>query len=151
MTAVTGRQVADRFFDEYRIGERAEFPERVVSGDDIREFADLTGDHHPAHTDDEFATPLFGGRIAHGVLTFGIVVGMTVELNGHAVAYGYDRIRFPRTVLAGDRITATSEVIELHDHKRPGLGLVTKRYTGTKADGSVVVVCDHILAVQKRP
>ena len=114
-------------------------------------FAALTGDHHPAHTDEAFATPLFGGRIAHGVLTFGVVVGMTVELNGLAVAYGYERIRFPTTVLAGDRITATSEVIELRDHRRPELGLVTKRYTGTKADGRVAVVCDHILAVQKRP
>ncbi|WP_368498239.1 MaoC family dehydratase [Herbiconiux sp. A18JL235] len=151
MSTATTSGTTDRFFEEYRVGEQHEFPERVITAMDIAEFAELSGDHHPAHTDDDFAGPLFGGRIAHGVLTFAVVVGMTVELNGHAVAYGYDRIRFPSTVLAGERITATSEVIELRDHKRPGIGLVTKRYVGTKSDGSVAVVCEHILAVQKRP
>lgn len=139
-----------RYFEDYAIGEVATAEPRHITADDIEAFADLTGDDHPAHTDPEFATPVYGGQISHGVLTFGVVVGMTMERNELAVAYGYDRIRFPSMLIAGERISATSEVIDLREHKRPELGLVTKRYVGTKSDGSVAVVCDHILAVRKR-
>ncbi|NUP26511.1 MAG: MaoC family dehydratase, partial [Nocardia sp.] len=115
----------DRWFEDYTLGEVAAGGTRVIEAADIARFADLTGDHHPAHTDPAFAEPRFGSVIAHGVLTFGVVVGLTVEYNGRAVAYGYDRIRFPRPVRPGDTIRATSEVVDLAAHRNPGIGLVT--------------------------
>jgi acyl dehydratase len=44
-----------------------------VTEADIVNFAGLSGDFHPVHTNEEFAkaTP-FGGRIAHGLLTLSI-------------------------------------------------------------------------------
>lgn len=141
--------MTDRWFEEYEVGQVETGGSAVITAEDIAQFADLTHDHHPAHTDPEFAEPRFGGVIAHGVLTFGVVVGLTVEANRRAVAYGYDRVRFPAIVHAGDRVTATAEVVGLRDHKRPGIGLVTKRYTGVNQDGAVVLVCEHVLAVDK--
>ncbi|MGH1565459.1 MaoC family dehydratase [Mumia sp. DW29H23] len=143
--------MSDRWFEEYEVGQVEPGGSAVITAADIAQFADLTHDHHPAHTDPEFAGPRFGGVIAHGVLTFGVVVGLTVEENRRAVAYGYDRVRFPSIVHAGDSITATSEVVDLREHKRPGIGLVTKRYTGVNQDGATVVVCEHVLAVDRRP
>ncbi|WP_449278049.1 MaoC family dehydratase [Leucobacter sp. GX24907] len=144
-----GVETFERVFGDYRLGETTTTGPRIISDDDIVDFARLTGDEHPAHTDAEFSTARFGGRLSHGVLTFGVVVGLTVEYNRLAVAYGYDRIRFPGPVLAGDVITATSEVIELKEHRNPDIGLVVKQYTGVNQRGEVVVVAQHTLAVQR--
>ncbi|WP_068036373.1 MaoC family dehydratase [Nocardia speluncae] len=141
----------DRYFEEYTLGETGTGGSRVIAAADIARFADLTGDHHPAHTDPGFAEPRFGSVIAHGVLTFGVVVGLTVEYNGRAVAYGYDRIRFPRPVLPGDTVRATSEVVDLAEHRNPRIGLVTKQYTGVDQRGDTVLVCKHVLAVDRTP
>ncbi|MDF2444000.1 MAG: hypothetical protein JWR01_2203 [Subtercola sp.] len=138
-------------FEEYAVGETQDARSRVITGDDITVFADLSGDQHPAHTDEAFATERFGGRLAHGVLTFAVVVGLTVEYNELSVAYGYDRIRFPRPVLAGDTVTASAEVIGVREHRNPAIGLVTKAYTAVNQRGETVLVCEHVLAVQKRP
>lgn len=142
----------DRWFDEYTVGRIEEAGSAVISADDIADFARITGDDHPAHVDAQFAEARFGGLLSHGVLTFAVVVGLTVEHNRRAVAYGYERIRFPAPVLAGDVIRATSEVVDIAEHPRnTAIGLVTKAYTGVNQRGTTVLACRHILAVDRRP
>ena len=148
---MTAPEFQDRYFEQYTLGETAAGGSWVVAATDIAQFAELTGDRHPAHTDPEFAEPRFGSVIAHGVLTFGVVVGLTVEYNGRAVAYGYDRIRFPHPVLPGDTVSASSEVVDLAEHRNPRIGLVTKQYTGINQRGDTVLVCKHVLAVDRTP
>ncbi|KDQ71328.1 MaoC family dehydratase [Streptomyces halstedii] len=143
-------RLVERFFEDYTVGEAQEGGSRTLDQSDISTFAGLTMDFHPAHMNRAFAEERFGGRLVHGVLTFGLVVGLTVEYNPRAVAYGYERIRFPRPVLAGDTVSASSVVTELREHRRPGIGLVTKQYTGTNQDGETVLSCLHILAVDRR-
>ena len=144
-------RLVERFYEDYALDERGGGGSRTLDQSDINTFAGLTMDFHPAHVDRAFAEERFGGRLVHGVLTFGLVVGLTVEYNPRAVAYGYERIRFPRPVLAGDTITATSVVTDLSEHRRPGIGLVTKEYTGVNQHGDTVLACRHILAVDRRP
>ena len=60
-------------------------------------------------------------------------------------------MRFPKPVLAGDTVAAHSEVVELQPHRRPDIGLVTKRYTGVNQRGETVFSCLHTLAVDRRP
>ncbi|MFF9352661.1 MaoC family dehydratase [Streptomyces sp. NPDC014734] len=143
-------RLVERYFEDYTVGETQEGGSRTLDQGDISAFAGLTMDFHPAHMDRAFAEERFGGRLVHGVLTFGLVVGLTVEYNPRAVAYGYERIRFPRPVLAGDTVSAHGVVTELRDHRRPGIGLVTKQYTGTNQNGETVLSCLHILAVDRR-
>lgn len=147
---MTAAETFERTFDAYRIGERLDCGTRRLTASDITAFADLTGDFHPAHMDESFAMQQFGGRLVHGVLSFGVLVGLTVEYNRLAVAYGYDKIRFPRPVMAGDEIKAVSEVIETKEHKNPEIGLVVKQYTGTNQRDETVVVAQHTLAVQRQ-
>ncbi|AXK37843.1 protein dehydratase [Streptomyces armeniacus] len=142
--------LTERFYEDYALGETGGGGSRTLDQSDINAFAGLTMDFHPAHVNREFAEERFGGRLAHGVLTFGLVVGLTVEYNPRAVAYGYERIRFPGPVLAGDTVTATSVVTDLKEHRRPGIGLVTKEYTGVNQRGETVLSCLHILAVDRR-
>lgn len=141
-------QVVDRLFAGYEVGERYEGLARTIDQSDINAFAGLTLDLHPAHLDAEFADQHYGGRLAHGMLTFSLVTGLTVEYNLRAISYGYDRVRFPRPVRAGDTLHAVSEIIELGDAKAASHGLVVKQYTGT-VRGDVVFVCRHTLAVER--
>lgn len=146
-----GPTSVERFFEDYSVGERYESLARTIDQADINLFAGLTLDLHPAHVDAVFAERRYGGRLAHGMLTFSLVTGLTVEYNFRAISYGYDRVRFPAAVRAGDTISAVSEVTELREHRDPMYGLVVKRYTASRQDGDVIFVCDHVLAVERVP
>lgn len=148
---MAGIRIEDRFFDDYQVGERFQSMGRTIDQGDITAFAGLTLDYHPAHVDAAFAGKAYGGRIAHGMLTFAVVTGLTVEYNLAAISYGYDRVRFPNPVRAGQTLVATSEVVALRDARNPNYGLVVKHYEGTTEDGSVVFVCEHTLAVRRGP
>jgi 3-hydroxybutyryl-CoA dehydratase len=67
----------DRHFDELREGERFVTRGRTITESDIVQFAGLTGDMHPQHTDAEWsAGSRFGERIAHGMLVPSDAVGL---------------------------------------------------------------------------
>jgi len=145
---MAGIKVEERLFGEYVVGERYLSPGRTIDQADITVFAGLTQDFHPAHVDAAFAEAAYGARIAHGMLTFSIVTGLTVEYNLAAISYGYDRVRFPAPVTAGQTVVASAEVVELRDAKDPRFGLVVKQYEGKVGD-AVVFVCRHTLAVRR--
>ena len=83
----------------------------------IDRFADTTGDTIWYHTDPKrAASELPGGRtIAHGLLTLSLIPGLLYELItydevGRALSYGYDRLRFPVPVQAGQRVSLRGHV-----------------------------------------
>ncbi|MCW3041783.1 MAG: dehydratase [Solirubrobacterales bacterium] len=50
---------------------------RTITESDVVQFAALTGDFHPLHTDAHFAASgPFGERVAHGMLTISYAVGL---------------------------------------------------------------------------
>lgn len=146
---MAGLELQERLFGDYQLGERYRSMGRTLDQGDITAFAGLTQDFHPAHVDAAFAGREYGGRIAHGMLTFSVVTGLTVEYNLAAISYGYDRVRFPAPVHAGQTVVATSEVVDLRDARSPAHGLVVKQYEGTVEDGTVVFVAQHTLAVRR--
>jgi 3-hydroxybutyryl-CoA dehydratase len=78
-------------FDELCEGTRFEGPWRTISEADVARFAALTGDHHPQHTDSEWAaTSLFGERVAHGLLVLSCAAGL--------LAFDPDRVLALRSV-----------------------------------------------------
>ena len=47
---------------------------KTITNDDVIMFAEVTGDENPIHLDDEYAkTTMFGERIAHGMISAGII------------------------------------------------------------------------------
>lgn len=146
-----GWQTLERYFEDYALGEREPERRRTVDQSDINQFAGLTLDFHPAHIDRTYADERYGGRLVHGMLTFSLVTGLNVEYNLRAISYGYEKVRFPNPVRAGDTVIAQSEVVELKPHRRPDIGLVTKRYTGINQRGETVFSCLHTLAVDRNP
>jgi acyl dehydratase len=95
---------------------------REVTQEIINDFADLSGDHQWIHVDVERAkkeSP-FGGTVAHGNLTLSMIDGFREQLISASgfqlgVNYGWNKVRFPAPVPAGDRIRASAEVVDLDD------------------------------------
>lgn len=97
--------------------------ERTLTADDVRQFADVTGDDNPIHIDEAYAaTTRFGQPIVHGVLLLGIiskVLGRDFPGPG-SVAVSL-AARFLRPVPVGSTIrveVSVAEKIERHRHVR---------------------------------
>ena len=73
----SGAELFGRPFGELAVGDRFATPGRRVAEADILDFAALTGDGHPQHTDPEWAAgSRFGEQIAHGLLVLSFAVGL---------------------------------------------------------------------------
>ncbi len=103
---------------ELRVGDQAN-TKVVITGDLVKQFADVSGDKNPVHLDEEYAaaTP-FESRIAHGMLVgslFSTLLG--TELPGEGTIYLEQNLRFTKPVYLGDEITATVTIKELVTEK----------------------------------
>ena len=127
---------------------------REITQDDVRRFAELTGDMNPVHLDAEFAkaTP-FGGTIVHGYLTMSLVVPLMAEVFevtgvGVGINYGLDRLRFPAPVPVGSRIRVHGEVLSVEEV--PGGYQVAPRVTFEVEGGTKpACVADMVLRFYK--
>jgi 3-hydroxybutyryl-CoA dehydratase len=92
---------------------------KTITDDDIRAFADLTGDHNPVHLDDGFAkTTRFGRRIAHGMLSAGLISAVLAnKLPGTGTVYLSQSLTFVAPVYPGDTVTARVTVTRVREDK----------------------------------
>ncbi|AEV99931.1 dehydratase [Niastella koreensis] len=141
-----------KYFEEFGLNEKRSTGGRTVTETDIVIHAGQSGDFFPHHMDEEWCkTQPFKKRIAHGTLIFTIAVGLTAAvINEVAMTYGYDRLRFVKPVFIGDTIKATVTISEKKDHKKPGFGLVTELVEVFNQHGETVMVCEHVLLVNKK-
>jgi len=93
---------------------------KVVTDEDIEMFAQVSTDHNPVHLDDEYARDtIFEGRIAHGMLTAGLISAVIGEqLPGHGTIYMGQSLKFLAPVRPGDTVLAEVEVIGIEHSKR---------------------------------
>ncbi|TDA68014.1 MAG: hypothetical protein D9V47_08885 [Clostridia bacterium] len=69
------------YFEDFAPGQEFLTARRTVTETDIVNFAGLSGDFNPLHTDEEYAkTTPFGRRIAHGLLISSISSGLQNQL-----------------------------------------------------------------------
>ena len=93
---------------------------KVITDQDIEKFAEISTDHNPVHLDDEYARDtIFEGRIAHGMLTAGLVSAVIGEqLPGHGTIYMSQNLKFLAPVRPGDLVHAEVQVIDMVIDKR---------------------------------
>tara|TARA_R110000787_G_scaffold89213_10_gene188955 strand:- start:195 stop:638 length:444 start_codon:yes stop_codon:yes gene_type:complete len=106
---------------------------KVVTDQDIEMFAEVSTDRNPVHLDDSYAQDtIFEGRIAHGMLTAGLISAVIGEqLPGHGTVYVAQSLRFLAPVRPGDTVTAEVEVTEI-DYKKRKVTLDTRCLVGGK-------------------
>jgi len=129
-------------FDGIRQGDKTSCS-RIVTDDDIETFAGITGDCNPIHLDTQFAQgTVFKGKIAHGILTAGLISAAVSRLPG-IIIYLSQNLTFLKPVRPGDTIEATAEVVEKAS-KRSELRLKT---VCTNQRGDVVLTGEATVRV----
>ena len=114
---------------------------KEVTQEDINTFADVTGDHNPLHSNEEYAARTrFKQPIAHGMFGAGVIsAALGTRLAPESVVvYLGQNLRFRAPVLAGDTITATCTVTTVEVEKsRLSLQTIV-----TNQDGVEVIIGD---------
>jgi 3-hydroxybutyryl-CoA dehydratase len=100
---------------------------------DIELFAEVSTDRNPVHLDDDYARDtIFEGRIAHGMLTAGLISAVIGEqLPGHGTVYLGQSLKFIAPVRPGDVVRAEVTVVEI-DYSRRRVLLKTECHVGHK-------------------
>ena len=93
---------------------------KIITDRDIEQFAEISTDHNPVHLDDEYARDtIFEGRIAHGMLTAGLISAVIGEqLPGHGTIYMSQNLKFLAPVRPGDLVHAEVRVVDMVIDKR---------------------------------
>ncbi|MFP7570926.1 MaoC family dehydratase [Marivita sp. S2033] len=93
---------------------------KEVTDRDIEMFAEISTDRNPVHLDDDYAQDtIFEGRIAHGMLTAGLISAVIGEqLPGHGAVYLGQSLKFLAPVRPGDMVYAEVKVIDIDVAKR---------------------------------
>ncbi|WP_411974602.1 MaoC family dehydratase [Sulfitobacter faviae] len=93
---------------------------KVVTDMDIELFAQVSTDRNPVHLDDDYAREtIFEGRIAHGMLTAGLISAVIGEqLPGHGTIYLGQSLKFLGPVRPGDMVLAEVTVTDMDIAKR---------------------------------
>jgi meromycolic acid (3R)-3-hydroxyacyl-[acyl-carrier protein] dehydratase HadB len=106
-------------FDDVSVGLQIPSLERVVRAEDVRAYADASGDRNPLHLDEEFARGVgFPGIIAHGMFTMGHLASCLTAWSGDAEAITRMRVAFRSIVLMGDVLVAGGRVRALDPARR---------------------------------
>ncbi len=122
--------VNDRYFEDYIEGDVHNLGSVTVDRDEIISFAERF-DPQPIHTDPEAAKlKPFGGIIASGWHTVGLMMRLYVEhyLSHVAslVSPGIDELRWHKPVRPGDRLSVRVTILKAAPSKsKPDRGMVT--------------------------
>ncbi|MBO6602014.1 MULTISPECIES: MaoC family dehydratase [Paracoccaceae] len=120
---------------------------KMVTDRDIALFAEVSTDHNPVHLDDDYARDtIFEGRIAHGMLTAGLISAVIGEqLPGHGTVYLGQSLKFMAPVRPGDLVRAEVEVTQIDFARRR----VTMD-THCAVDGRVVLKGEAVVLAPSR-
>lgn len=129
-------------FEEFEIGDAVESPARTITESDIVNFAGISGDFNPLHTDAEYAkTTRFGERVAHGLLGLAVASGLawrTGFLEGTAEALTTIEWKFRGPIRIGDTIRLQAKVSRKREMQRLGGGFVFFTVSLLNQDDEVV-------------
>jgi 3-hydroxybutyryl-CoA dehydratase len=102
------------YFEDLAVG-MTETLSKTISSADVVGFAQLTGDRNPIHLSEHFAAKTtFGGRIAHGLYTAGLISAVLgTRLPGPGAVYISQTLHFRAPVRIGDTVDVTVTVAEL--------------------------------------
>lgn len=109
---------------------------RAVTQEQIKEYAEASGDFNPIHVDPDFATSVgLPGAIAHGLFEMGILAGAITRWRGDPSALRSLEVRFSKPLVAGDAITCSGRVVAVDGER----GLATLDVEATSSRGERVL------------
>jgi itaconyl-CoA hydratase len=143
------------FLEDFAVGDvyRSRLG-RTLTETDNTWFTLLTMNTNQMHFNWPFAERTeFGQPLVVSTLTLAIVLGLSVaDTSENAVAnLGWNEIKLPKPVFAGDTLWAESEVLSARESRsRPSCGIVGIRTRGVNQRGEVVIEFTRSFMVFKR-
>ncbi|MGJ3237830.1 MAG: MaoC/PaaZ C-terminal domain-containing protein [Anaerolineae bacterium] len=130
------------YFEEFIQGTTLVTRGRTITEADLVNFAGLTGDYNPMHTDAEYCKSSFmGQRVAHGMLVMSYAVGQAYQLGileKTVLAFRALEVKFSSPVFIGDTIRVELEVAETRAAARLGGGTVDLKFRILNQDDKAV-------------
>src|SRR6478609_5339199 len=100
-------------FDDVHVGDRIPARSKVVRREDVKAYADASGDQNPLHQDDAFAQSVgFPGIIAHGMFTMAHLTAALTDWVGDPAALLEVDVQFRAVVHMDETLVAHGEVVE---------------------------------------
>ncbi|MFQ5762654.1 MAG: MaoC family dehydratase [Candidatus Bathyarchaeia archaeon] len=143
------------FFEDLNVGDviRHAMGRSVTETDNVW-FTLLTSNQSQLHVNTHYMEKTqFKKPLVISTFTLAVVTGLTVaDLSINAVAnLGWDEVRLPNPVFAGDTLYAESEILSKRESKtRPYAGIVTVKTRGLNQHGKTVIEFKRTFMIYKR-
>ena len=146
-----------KYYDDIKVGMTIRHQlGRTITEADNTFFNALTMNTQPLHLNEDYSRKTqFGKRIVNGILTLGVVIGISVNelTEGTIVAnLGYDNVNHPLPVFHGDTIYVETQVLEKRESRtKPDRGIVKLKHLGKNQHGDVICEVERTVLFLKRP
>ena len=106
-------------FDDVAVGDQIPPLSKVVRREDVKAYADASGDQNPLHQDDAFARSVgFPGIIAHGMFSMAHVAKAVTDWVGDPGALKTINVQFRAVVFMDETLVARAEVASKDEDTR---------------------------------
>lgn len=143
------------YYEDFVVGSEIQHAlSKTIFESDNNFFSLLTMNHHPVHTNVDYASKNQHGRIlVVGTLVFSLAVGMTVpDISGKAIAnLGYEEIKHLNPVFVNDTIYVRTKILDKRESKsKPDRGIVYVETIATNQNGVDVLSFRRHVLVKRR-
>ena len=142
------------YLEDYEIGREYTSQGRTITEADVVNFAGVSGDFNPLHTDEEFGKAnQFGKRIAHGALGFIISNGLNNQMGiaeGTTIACIECTVKYTAPLLIGDTVHIVVIPTEVIHSSKPGKGILKQLVKLVNQDERVIMESNQTLMVKSR-
>lgn len=149
------QSVLGLYYEDFVVGAEIKHAlSKTIFESDNNFFSLLTMNHHPVHTNADYAARNQHGKIlVVGTLVFSLAVGMTVpDISGKAIAnLGYEDIRHLAPMFIGDTLYVKTKILDKRESKsKPDRGIVYVETIGYNQNAVDVISFRRNVLVKKR-
>lgn len=106
-------------YDSVNVGDEVFSVPKVVKREDVKSYADASGDQNPLHQDDAYAQSVgFPGIIAHGMFSMAHVTKAVTDWAGDPAALKDIKVQFRAVVYMDETLVARGKVASKDDATR---------------------------------
>lgn len=149
------QSVLGLYYEDFVVGDEIRHSlSKTIFESDNNFFSLLTMNHHPVHTNVDYAAKNQHGRIlVVGTLVFSLAVGITVpDISGKAIAnLGYEEVKHLRPVFLNDTIYVRTKVLDKRESAtKPDRGIIYVESVACNQNGDDVLSFRRHVLVKKR-
>ena len=132
-------------FEDITVGDEVAPLSKVVRREDVKAYADASGDQNPLHQDDAFAQSVgFPGIIAHGMFSMAHLTKAITDWTGDVGALRRLKVQFRGPVFMDETLVARGRVVSKDESARQ---VTLDVWAEVERDGSVTKPIKNSTAV----